>query len=244
MLRSQKLVIINFIFLFALILNLSLHQVILGQINSQLGIKSVLAARINSLSKSQVANAQLSGEIMADSIKLTIAEGVPEIYGAELGVSFNEAQAMIDVLKEYDPTYGQKKIVLAGEKLRRYIDVGLRISCEYCCSAKAIINPTGEAACGCAHSKAMRGLAAYLIQNHGTEYTNDEILRELARWKGIYFPKQMVQKMSSQLQGMQDFTPDTASLIIGVDLPDYGQGSSTAPLPSEMKDLPSMVGGC
>lgn len=52
----------------------------------------------------------------------------------------------------------------------------------------------GAAACGCAHSYAMRGLAKYLIKEHNGEFTNDEILTELAKWKTLYFPGQMTAK--------------------------------------------------
>ena len=52
----------------------------------------------------------------------------------------------------------------------------------------------GDAACGCAHSFAMRGLAKYLISEHDEEFTNEEILTELAKWKTLYFPSQMMTK--------------------------------------------------
>lgn len=52
----------------------------------------------------------------------------------------------------------------------------------------------GAPACGCAHSYAMRGLAKYLITNHGSEYRDDEILEELGKWKTLFFPSQMQQK--------------------------------------------------
>jgi len=39
-------------------------------------------------------------------------------------------------------------------------------------------------------------LAKYLLQNHGSEYTNDEILEELGRWKTLFFPGNMMQKAS------------------------------------------------
>lgn len=52
----------------------------------------------------------------------------------------------------------------------------------------------GGAACGCAHSFAMRGLAKYLILNHGDEYSDDEILGEMAKWKTLFFPTQMAAK--------------------------------------------------
>lgn len=239
--------IINFILLLLLIVSLGVNQIILAKTNKALGLKqsflSQIKSKINLASTSSINGVELTGDVMQDAIALTISQGVPDIYGEELGVSFDQVQQAINVMRQYDPTYGKQKITLAGDDLQRYIDIGLKISCEYCCGAKAIIRQDGRAACGCAHSQAMRGLAAYLIQNHGTEYSNDEILRELARWKGMYFPKQMIQKLSQQLQG-GNYTPDTASLVMGLKLPGYGEGSNEAPLPSDIKNLPSMVGGC
>lgn len=212
---------------------------VLIKIQNELGIKVLASLNFwpTDLSTS------LSGDPLQDAIELVISQGQPQIYGAELGVSFDSVQQSITTMAQFDPGYGRNKIVLTGNDLQRYIDVALKISCEYCCSAKSIVFPNGQAACGCAHSQAMRGLLAYLIVNHGSSYSNDELLRELAFWKGMYFPKQMIAKLSGQLQG-QTFTPDTASLTLDVNLPDYGAGSKRAPLPSEIQNLPSMVGGC
>ena len=52
----------------------------------------------------------------------------------------------------------------------------------------------GAAACGCAHSYAMRGLAKYLIKEHGSEFTNEQVLEELAKWKTLFFPDLMTAK--------------------------------------------------
>ncbi len=186
---------------------------------------------------------QLNGNLSKDAVALAINQGVPKIYGQELNVSFDQVESSMNVMKEFDPTYGRQKIVLQGADLQRYINIGLRISCEYCCGAAAIISKDGQAACGCAHSQAMRGLAAYLLQKHAAEYSDDEILRELARWKGRFFPKQMIEKLSGQLQS-GNYTPDVAALVLGLKMPKYGGGSAEAPLPSEIKDLPGMVGGC
>lgn len=237
--KPKKILLLNFLLLLLIIASVGYNQVVLAKIQNKLGI-SILASFNFSQTNTGVS---LSGDSLQDAIKLSISQGVPEIYGQELGISFDGVQQSINVLRQFDPTYGKQKIVLAGDDLQRFINVGLRISCEYCCSAKSIIRADGAAACGCAHSQAMRGLSAYLIQNHGSEYTDDEILRELARWKGMYFPKQMIQKLASQLQGA-DFTPDTASLVLGVKLSDYGQGGKETPLPSDIENLPSMVGGC
>ncbi|MBI2046630.1 hypothetical protein HYT26_00495 [Candidatus Pacearchaeota archaeon] len=120
-----------------------------------------------------------------------IPSGIPAVYGGELGVRYDDistanprqADATIGVLGKFD-----NSITLTGSDLQRYIDIGLQISCEYCCGADSIIFSNGKAACGCAHSYAMRGLAKYLIKNHGTEFTDDEILEELGKWKVLFFP--------------------------------------------------------
>ena len=120
-----------------------------------------------------------------------IPTGTPKIYGKELGVSYDDispndpqkADSTISVLGNLDDS-----ITLTGADLQRYIDIASQISCEYCCGAKSIIFENGQAACGCAHSYAMRGLAKYLITKHGTEYTDDEILEELGKWKVLFFP--------------------------------------------------------
>jgi len=126
-----------------------------------------------------------------------IPAGVPAVYGSELGVSFDDVSAANP--KKADETIGKlaqydNKISLSGDELQRYINIGLQISCEYCCGAKAIIFSNGQPACGCAHSYAMRGLAKYLIKNHGSEFTDEQILAELGKWKTLFFPTIIAQK--------------------------------------------------
>jgi hypothetical protein len=244
----------NYALLFALIVLIGYNQININNINKGIGIKddnpiSILEKYFEKKSDEsykKFLDKKLGGDLMQDSVSLVISSGTPEIYGEEMGVSFDQAQAAINIMRKYDP-YDLKpkgeRIIPAGDNLKRYIEIAGKISCEYCCGAASIINPkNGQSACGCAHSMAMRGLTAYLLQNH-KDMSNDEILRELARWKGIYFPKQMTKKMAEQLQN-GNYTPDIASLLIGLDLPNYGDGSKGAPLPSEIENLPGMVGGC
>ncbi len=144
-----------------------------------------------------------------------IPSGVPAIYGEELSVSFDgDPNSMIAVLRAYEGA------PLDEDQMERYIDVGLRISCEYCCGVKAIIREDGSRACGCAHSFAMRGLAKYLILNHPDEYSNDEILLELGKWKATYFPKQTISKAV-------------------VKYAEFGNID-----PSVLTEMPNMVGSC
>jgi len=157
-----------------------------------------------------------------------IPVGVPEVYGKELGISYDFvnsnnpqlADQTINIMGNID-----RSIVLTGDDLKRYVDIVSDISCEYCCGAMSIIfteddvkkvdaqievaiksgkltqgeakqykRMAGDAACGCAHSFAMRGLAKYLITEHGDEFSDEEIMSELAKWKVLYFPAQMTAK--------------------------------------------------
>lgn len=144
-----------------------------------------------------------------------IPSGVPAVYGEELGVSYDgEPDKMISILRRYEG------IPLEGELLDRYIHVGSSISCEYCCGVKVIVYPDGKAACGCAHSYAMRGLIKYLLLNHPAEYTDDQIIEELAKWKTTYFPRQSIQKVFDNYAETNEIDP------------------------SILEEMPSMVGSC
>jgi hypothetical protein len=152
--------------------------------------------------------------------------GVPDIYGQELNVSFDNVQDAINKVRAFGPTYGTgtRKIVLAGENLERYINIGQQIACEYCCSAKTLVRRDGVAACGCAHSIMMRGLAAYLIENH-PELSDERILEELNTWKIAYFPKKTLMARLGEMEK----AGDTGIKEIQKEFPDF---------------LPKMVGGC
>lgn len=134
-----------------------------------------------------------SGGVIAPLVSASgiIPAGVPAIYGSELGISYDDvsastpqrADAVIGVMAQID-----RSVTLEGADLQRYITITTQISCEYCCGAAAIVFSDGRAACGCAHSFAMRGLAKYLISEHGNEFSDDEILIELGKWKVLFFP--------------------------------------------------------
>lgn len=125
-----------------------------------------------------------------------IPKGIPEIYGNELDVSYDNVNSRDPMLA--DRTIGKltayEDMNLNPMQMERYIKIGSAISCEYCCGAKAIIFPSGERACGCAHSYAMRGLAKYLLTEHEDDFTDEEILEELGKWKVLFFPEIHKQK--------------------------------------------------
>ena len=105
------------------------------------------------------------------------------------------------------------------------------LSCEYCCGARSIIFEDGSSACGCAHSYAMRGLTKYLILEHGSKYTDEEIFEEISKWKMMFFPTQMTDK--AQIMDEQNIATTYAN-IAGNEYRGIEQGRTQG----------SMVGGC
>ncbi len=161
---------------------------------------------------------------LAKIVEQVIPRGTPAIYGDELKVSFDQPVEGMNALAKLDGDLfpdGQLKFAdLAPNEQARYIKVGSMIACEYCCGAKTLVLSNGKPACGCAHSAAMRGLAMYLLKNHASEYTNEQLLQEMSNWKALFFPKQTIQKaMKLQAQG---------------------QGVNA----NSLNQLPDMVGGC
>lgn len=156
-----------------------------------------------------------------------ISSGIPDIYGQELDISFDKVQDAINKVQIFGPTYGEedKKITLTGDDLERYKKIGASIACEYCCGVETLTKEDGTAACGCAHSIMMRGLAAWLIKNHPNEFTDEQILEELEKWKVTYFPKQT---LSTKLAEMEKSGEPGIKEILE-EFPDF---------------LPQMVGGC
>ncbi len=162
------------------------NSVQIGKLN---GLEVTGAATTNAGSATQTVNLLANSKV--------IPKGVPNIYGKELGVSYDDVSA--SNIQKADATIKKlavldQQLTLTGKDLERYITIVSQISCEYCCGADSIIFPDGKAACGCAHSFAMRGLAKYLIKNHPTEFTNDQILEELGKWKTLFFPGPLTAK--------------------------------------------------
>ncbi len=233
------------------ILAITVVAVLLVAVNEVLILDVAASARGEpSVLSSVLRRARGSSASASDVTSFILRTGVPDRYGAELGVTFPHPadqpamEAAMAKIKQFDPAYGSAKIALDGALKQRYIAIGTRISCEFCCGAKAILFENGEAACGCAHSQAMRGLMAYLLQNHASEYTDDEILRELAIWKGLFFPTQMMAKTQQQLASGQ-YTPDIAALLLGLSDDDRKRlGATAASAPPSATQLPQMSGGC
>lgn len=167
-----------------------------------------------------------------------LPQGVPTLYGEELKVSFSDvsiqnpqlADQTIQKLAVLD-----QSIELEGEAKERYTRITNAISCEYCCGAPAITDAQGNAACGCAHSFAMRGLAKYLLQQHADEYTDIQILEELGKWKTLFFPdNEGIKAAALQANGIEvNYVNIASNAYRGLEQQRSSGGNGT-----------NMVGGC
>jgi hypothetical protein len=208
----------------------------------QLGIIAILAlvivfniGRIYSGSGNEISGNEIATGVGSVSASDIIPKGTPAVYGAELGVRYDDisannpgfADATINKLSQYED------MELNQEQMTRYIRIGGSISCEYCCGANSIIFSNGERACGCAHSYAMRGVAKYLLIKH-PNMTDEQILSELGKWKVLFFPGIHEQKAKAlEANGIDstNYINLASNLYRGIE---QGQTSGSG----------QMVGGC
>ncbi len=217
-------------------LMIGVNQYLLTTINHALGVKSELTPLLRLVN---AGNAR--GTSLAD---IVWSKGMP-FYSQELGVSYDTVVESLPKLAALDPTYGSAKIILTDDQKKRYVKIGMtdKMTCEFCCGAKTLVFANGEAACGCQHSQAMRGILAYMIQKY-PDKSDDEMMREVARWKALFFPNQMMTRAQEQLASGQ-YTPDFAALVLGLNEKTLKQLGAEGPVtaPSSIPQ-PNMVGGC
>ncbi len=152
-----------------------------------------------------------------DAIGIMFPQGTPE-YGEALGVSYDDPVKSLATLANMYP--GLKAEVQKNNPgaFARFINLGTKpvgISCEYCCGIGPVgVDKNGNSLCGCQHNPALLSVALYLTAY--TDYNDAEILREVLRWKTLFFPKNMIELGLS---------------VAGKDA-------------SALADLPGMVGGC
>jgi hypothetical protein len=153
-----------------------------------------------------------------DAINIMISQGTPE-YGNALGISYDDPVNSLDFLARR--LYPQIKNDLQQnnpEIWQRYLNLATKpvgISCEFCCGVGPIgITQNGQLRCGCQHNPAAQAIAMWLMKN--TDYSDAEVLREVLKWKSLWFPRNMV---------------SLAIQVAGQDI-------------SSLQQLPGMVGGC
>ncbi len=132
-----------------------------------------------------------SGDLGQDLANNIIPRGVPSSYGAEAGVSFD------------DPIAAQKlwakgrAIQLGSAEQQRWERIVNSFTCDYCCGSPK--NPTIITRCGCAHAQAAQGMAKWFIKNHGSQYSDEEIYGEMARWYALWYPGPTVKRIAQEI---------------------------------------------
>ncbi len=209
------------------------NQIQLMQISSALGGTSYSSAGVKLVSGQAVFEVKKTGNDAQDVINALVPKGTPS-YGAELAVSFDDPVNSLTKLAKLHRSVSTDS--LSAEEKTRYINVGTKISCEFCCSAPSVVDSHGRDLCGCSHAQSFMGLSKYLIKNH-PEMTDEQILAELTKWKTLYYPKNMVQKGVALLQNDQPLTAEALNdrnLLKKLSTGDLGS----------IGELPEMVGGC
>lgn len=121
-----------------------------------------------------------TGDAVADAKVVMIPTGTP-FYAPE-GISFDDPVGALAAWGKYED-----EIALTGDLEARWQNIIGTMTCDYCCGSPDRVTVINR--CGCNHAKAWRSIAKYLIQNYGSEYSDDEILGELKRWRGAWYPK-------------------------------------------------------
>ena len=177
-----------------------IEKLCLGLLIAILFINAFNFYEVNKLKSNDGGDNEITGNAVTNTNNFVIAvipKGIPRIYGNELGVNYDDVSTSNP--EKADLTIKKigildQRIELTSSDLERYISIVSKISCKYCCGSPSIIFADGRAACGCAHSFAMRGLAKYLIKYHPNEFTDDQILEELGKWKTLFFPGAISEK--------------------------------------------------
>tara|TARA_Y100000310_G_scaffold343929_1_gene453987 strand:+ start:1392 stop:2123 length:732 start_codon:yes stop_codon:yes gene_type:complete len=153
-----------------------------------------------------------------DIMNFIIPTGTPEYSEALGGITFDDPVNSMEYLVKLYSSLNEEVKQNDPQTWQRYLNLAAAprgISCEFCCGVGPQgISSDGKSKCGCKHNPAVLGLTLSLMQN--TDYSDAEVLREVMKWKTMFFPKNMV---------------GLAMQVAGTD-------------PSQLKDLPGMVGGC
>ena len=207
------------------------------QLSAQLAVLPAAPATQASSSGTQTGSQQVAtagGPDLNALVAKVIPTGVPAVYGAELGITFDDPVKAFGVLGKLDDGNGLSD----AKQNERYVKIGSMISCEYCCGADTLVFPGGKAACACAHSYAMRGLLKYLITKH-PDMTDAQMLEEVAKVKTLAFPQDSVKKAALlEANGIELTQANIGSNLYRGGKGLQSSGGSTA------ANLPSQVGGC
>jgi hypothetical protein len=128
-----------------------------------------------------------TGDPVQDLLNNVVPHGTPWYSTETGGVTFD------------DPIAAQKlwmkgeAIQLDSNEQERWNRIVNSFTCDYCCGS--LNNPTIITRCGCAHAVAARGMAKWFIEYHGSEYSDEEIYGEMARWYALWYPKGTIERI-------------------------------------------------
>jgi hypothetical protein len=153
-----------------------------------------------------------------DVMNIMLTSGIPEYSEALGGITFDDPVNSLNYLAKWYYSLKEKVKNNDPQTWQRYLNLAAAprgISCEFCCGVGPQgIDAQGNLRCGCKHNPAVQAVALGLMKY--TDYSNAQILREVMKWKTQWFPKNMIA---------------LGVLVTGQD-------------PSQLKNLPGMVGGC
>ena len=135
-------------------------------------------------------------------------------------------------------------IQLTPEEEKRWQRITSVFTCDFCCGGPNSV--TTIARCGCAHSYAWQGMAKFFIKYY-PNYTDEQIMGEMTKWKGLWYPQGMIQDYLVYT-GQQPASILTHGGSVGIkqqflqQAPNAQQQTHATATPLE--NLPSMVGGC
>ncbi len=124
-----------------------------------------------------------TGDPTADAIAAVVPKGVP-FYAPE-GISFDDPLTAQKLWKQMG-----KSVQLSADQQQRWQKLVGLFTCDFCCGGPSGVTIISR--CGCAHSYAWQGMAKFFVASY-PDYTDEQILGEMTKWKAVWYPKGMVE---------------------------------------------------
>ena len=194
-----------------------------------------------------------TGNPTQDAIAAVVPTGTPfyvlQGEGAEKikGASFDDP---LTSQKVWASLLGSRRfgtanaLQLTPEEEKRWQKLTSVFTCDFCCGGPNDVTTINR--CGCAHSYAWQGMAKFFIKYY-PNYADEQILGEMTKWKGLWYPQGMIQDYLVYT-GQQPATILTHGGSVGIrqqflqQAPNSQQQTHAQATP--LDELPSMVGGC
>ncbi len=198
--KSLYFVLINLLII-SLIINYGLTQSILYDDPK----KAMIPKNLGNIDVSQSTNTLMTISLVFPELKtatsqeevidIMLPKGTPEYTKIfDNSISFNKPVVSLNYLaKRY---FSLKKEVKESnpKAWERYVKLAsspIGISCEFCCGVgPAGVDKNGNLRCGCQHNPALQTIALGLIAY--TDMSDAEVIREVMKWKTIFFPRDMI----------------------------------------------------